>query len=71
MQSSKPNKKVGRREFLRVLGSGAGAAATVSAPLAGQAAAATKSTDERKKSRYQANSPEVLTYYRVNRYPKK
>jgi hypothetical protein len=57
---------LGRREFLRTLGAGAAAAAT---PLADEARADTESNDEKRKSRYQANSPEVQTFYRVNRYP--
>jgi len=61
--------KLGRRDFLRVLGAGAGAAATA-APLATPAAADTENNDEKRKTRYKANSAEVQTYYRVNRYPK-
>ena len=60
---------LGRREFLRTLGAGAGVAAAVATPLAGEAYADTESNDEKRKSRYQANSPEVQTFYRVNRYP--
>ena len=60
---------VGRREFLRTLGAGATAAAAAAAPLAGEALADTESNDEKRKPRYQANSPEVQTFYRVNRYP--
>ena len=60
-------KAVGRREFLRALGAGATAAAA--APLAGAARADTESNDEKRKARYQANSQEVQTFYRVNRYP--
>jgi H+/Cl- antiporter ClcA len=59
--------KIGRRDFLRAIGIGAGVAATAAAPLATQATAAESST-ERKKARYDANSKEVKTYYRVNRY---
>jgi len=57
---------LGRREFIRVLG--AGTAAGTIGPLA---AAATETADSAKKrrARYQANSPEVQTFYRVNRYP--
>ena len=61
---------VGRREFLRTLGAGATAAAAATAPLAGEALADTESNDEKRKARYRANSPEVQTFYRVNRYPK-
>ena len=59
---------LGRREFLRTLGAGAGVAAAATTPLA-EARADTESNDEKRKSRYQANSPEVQTFYRVNRYP--
>ena len=60
---------LGRREFLRTLGAGATVAAAAAAPLAGEARADTESNDEKRKSRYQANSAEVQTFYRVNRYP--
>jgi hypothetical protein len=62
---------VGRRDFLRALGGGAGLAAVSAAPLASAAKADTESNDEKRKPRYNANSPEVQTYYRVNRYPQK
>ena len=32
---------------------------------------ATETNTEKRKARYQANSPEVQTFYRVNRYPAK
>jgi nitrous oxide reductase len=60
---------LGRREFLRTLGAGATVAAAATAPLADAARADTESNDEKRKSRYRANSPEVQTFYRVNRYP--
>ena len=60
---------LGRREFLRTLGAGASVAAAASTSLAGKARADTESNDEKRKARYQANSPEVQTFYRVNRYP--
>jgi hypothetical protein len=60
---------LGRREFLRTLGAGATVAAAAATPLADEAYADTESNDEKRKSRYQANSPEVQTFYRVNRYP--
>jgi anaerobic selenocysteine-containing dehydrogenase len=64
-------RKVGRRDFLRALGAGAGAGAAIAAagPLAEEAAAAGESDDEKRKARYQANSPDVQAFYRVNRYP--
>jgi hypothetical protein len=67
----KPEKKIGRRDFLRRLGAGAGVAATASGPLAEEAAAASESDDEKRKARYQADAPEVQAFYRVNRYPAK
>jgi len=62
-------KAVGRRDFLRALGGGASLAAAAAAPLATEAMADSESNDEKRKARYQADSAEVQTYYRVNRYP--
>ncbi|MGH6683313.1 MAG: formate dehydrogenase [Pseudolabrys sp.] len=59
--------KVGRRDFLRALG--ADAAAVTATPLASPAAADTENNDQKRKARYKADSAEVKTYYRVNRYP--
>jgi hypothetical protein len=64
-ESSKP--AVGRRDFLRALAVGAGAAATSAAPLASDAAAA-ESEQEKRKPRYK-ETDHVKAYYRVNRYP--
>jgi len=61
--------KVARRDFLRVLGAGAGVAATAAAPLATMAKADTENNDEKRKARYK-ETDHVKTYYRVNRYPK-
>jgi hypothetical protein len=61
--------KLGRRDFLRAMGAGAGLAATAAAPLATKAVAA-ESDSDKKKARYQANSTDVQSFYRVNRYPK-
>ena len=58
--------KVGRREFLRAMGAGAGFAAA--APLASGAKADTENNDEKRKARYQETA-HVKTFYRVNRYP--
>jgi hypothetical protein len=67
---SETKPKLGRRDFLRVLGAGAGAAVTTAAPLATPAVADTENYDEKRKARYKANSAEVQTFYRVNGYPK-
>jgi hypothetical protein len=63
------NPTIGRRELLRVLALGGVAAAATAAPLT-PAAADSESNDEKRKARYQANAPEVQTFYRVNRYPR-
>jgi hypothetical protein len=60
--------KVVRRDFLRAVGAGAGLAVTAAAPLATNAAASESDADK-KKARYQANSTDVQTFYKVNRYP--
>ena len=62
-------KAIGRRDVLRALGAGAGVAVTAAAPLATTAHADSENNDEKRKARYQANSKEIQTYYRVNRYP--
>jgi hypothetical protein len=66
---SEPKSKLGRREFLRALGAGAGVAAVTAAPLATPAAADNETNDEKRKARYRADSPSIQTFYRVNRYP--
>ena len=59
---------VGRREFLRTIGAGAGLAATTAIPLATTAVAAESDADK-KKTRYR-ETDHVKTFYRVNGYPK-
>jgi hypothetical protein len=61
---------VDRRELLRVLAIGTAAAATTAAPLT-SAAADSETKDAGKRARYQPDSSEVQTFYRVNRYPMK
>jgi hypothetical protein len=58
--------KVGRRGFFRLLGLGTiAAAANASVPAEG------KGFSDRRRARYRGDSPEVQTFYRVNRYPAK
>jgi hypothetical protein len=64
----KSKTKIGRRDFLRVLGAGAGAAAAPAA-LVSEAKAQTENNDEKRKPRYKADSPHIKAYYRVNHYP--
>jgi hypothetical protein len=59
--------RVARRDFLRVLGAGAGVAATA-VPLATMAKADTESNDEKRKARYK-ETDHVKAFYRVNRFP--
>lgn len=59
--------RVGRRDFLRAIGLGAGLAAAAAAPLA-VPAEANEADAKKNKTRYNPNSEEVKTYYRVNRY---
>ena len=66
-----PKAKLGRREFLRTLGAGASVAVASAGPIAQTAHADGETNDEKRKSRYKADSAEVQTYYRVNRYPAK
>lgn len=61
---------VGRRDVLRALGVGAGAAVAGSSTMI-EPAAAQVSNDEKRKARYQPNSADVKNFYRVNRYPTK
>jgi hypothetical protein len=61
---------IGRRDMLRALTAGAIAATAAAAPVS-PAQAEAKSTTNKGRARYQANSSEVQTYYRVNRYPTK
>lgn len=65
--TKKDNPAVGRREFLRVLGVGAGAAVT-SVPLAATAKADSEANDEKRKARYK-ETDHVKAFYRVNKYP--
>jgi hypothetical protein len=60
---------VGRRDFLRAIGAGAGVAVTAAGPLATAAHADSETNDEKRKPRYDAKSANIQTFYRVNRYP--
>jgi hypothetical protein len=57
---------IGRRSLLRGLAIGTLSAATTGVT---PVRADTETADEKRKARYQADSPEVQTFYRVNRYP--
>jgi hypothetical protein len=68
MMKPESKAKIGRRNFLQALS--AGAVLATGAPFATQAVADTENNDEKRKARYKANSADVQSYYRVNRYPK-
>jgi hypothetical protein len=70
---TKAKTRLGRRAFLRTLGGSViGSGVTLAAgPLTGEARALPTSYQERRKARYQADSPQVQNFYRVNRYPAK
>jgi hypothetical protein len=67
--NDRTNPAVARRDLLRVLAFGSAATIAGTAVSVTQAAADNESNSEKRKARYQANSPEVQTFYRVNRYP--
>jgi hypothetical protein len=65
--NDRSNSQIGRRDILRVLAFGAAVATTSSY----RSAAAAAEFPDKRKARYRADSPEVQTFYRVNRYPTK
>jgi len=68
MKNKEQKGNVGRRDFLRALGAGAGVAVAAGAPLATPAAADSENNDEKRKARYK-ETEHVKTFYKVNRYP--
>ena len=65
---SRDGAKMDRRDVLRALGVGAGAAATVAGGLTRSAKADSETNEEKRKARYK-ETDHVRAYYRVNRYP--
>jgi len=57
------NSKIARRDILRALVLGTAAASTSS-----YTAVAAERFPDKRKARYQADSPEIQIFYRVNRY---
>jgi hypothetical protein len=68
--SQRNNPTIARRDVLRALTLGVGAAAAASVPLSSVQALA-DSKMENGRARYQPNSPDVQNFYRANRYPPK
>ena len=63
------NSEIGRRDILRMMAFGAAVASTSGCSPVPVSAAGT--FPDKRKARYHADSPEVQTFYRVNRYPTK
>ncbi len=63
--------KIARRDLFRVVASVGAVAAVVSSVAPGASEPPPKRDRGKSKSQYQANAPEVQTFYRVNRYPTK
>jgi hypothetical protein len=63
-----PETIIRRRDLLR-LGIAGVAAAAANTAVSEPASAAPVDLAAKRKARYQANSPEVKDFYRVNRYP--
>jgi hypothetical protein len=59
---------VGRRDFLRILGIGGGAAAAAGTLGSGASHADSETDAEKRKARYR-ETEHVRNFYRVNRYP--
>jgi hypothetical protein len=64
----RPKSIIRRRDLLRLAIAGAAAAAATTGVPA-PASAAPVDLVAKRKARYQANSPEVKDFYRVNKYP--
>jgi hypothetical protein len=60
-----------RRDLLRATMAGTAAALVADAPAGELAAAEPRTKADKRKARYQPNSPEVQEFYRVNRYPQR
>ena len=67
---SEDKAKVGRRDFLRVLGVGAASAAAGAGTFSTDARADSENNEEKRKPRYR-ETEHVKAFYRVNRYPTK
>jgi hypothetical protein len=67
----KPRNTLLRRRDLLLAVSASGVAAAVSVTAIGSNRSDALLRRDKRRPQYQANSPEVQTYYRVNRYPGK
>ena len=60
-----------RRRDVLIAVTASGVAAVMGAAAIPSAKAAATARRDKRKAQYQANSPEIQTFYRVNRYPAK
>ena len=67
--SQRHDPPIDRRDVIRALTGIAVATATGTTALAPPTTADSESSSEKRKARYRPDSPEVQTFYRVNRYP--
>jgi hypothetical protein len=65
----RPPTELPRRDLLRAIMTGTAAAVAGDAIAVEPAAAEPKNAGEKRRARYQPDSPEVREFYRVNRYP--
>ena len=65
---SRNGAKLNRRDVLRALGVGAGAATAAAGGLARPVKADSETNDEKRKARYK-ETDHVRAFYRVNKYP--
>ena len=59
----------GRRDLFRAFGTAAAVATAAGVSVFQPTEAKSESRSDKRRARYQPNSPEVQTFYRVNRYP--
>jgi len=64
-----PSAPLGRRDLFRAFVTAAAVAVGSSVAALEPSAATSGSRRDKRRARYQPNSPEVKTFYRVNRYP--
>jgi hypothetical protein len=65
---SRNNMSLGRRNFLRTLGTASTAAAAATLPIAAPDAQAYDPGKEETRARYRPDSPDVQAFYRTNGY---
>jgi|RhiMetdeSRZDD1v2_1073273.scaffolds.fasta_scaffold129672_3 hypothetical protein len=67
--SQRHDPQIRRRDVIRGVAAVTAGATAASTPPLVSASADSETDSEKRKARYRADSPEVQTFYRVNRYP--